>query len=77
MMLYCIVLYCIALHCIALHCIALYCIVLYCIVRIHLHGLYQHFIPRNLFAYFITYKYQQDGVYSRAHVKIITQIKSI
>ena len=52
-------------------------VVLYCIVRMHLHGLYQHVIPRNLFAYFITYKYQQDGGYRRAHVKIITQINSI
>ena len=49
------------------------CIVLYCIVRMHLHGLYQHFIPRNLFAYIITYnKYHHDGGYRRAHVKIIT-----
>ena len=24
---------------------------LYCIVRMHLQGLYQHVIPRNLFAY--------------------------
>ena len=70
-------LYCIVLYCIVLYCIVLYCIVLYCIVRMHLHGLYQHFIPRNLFAYFITYKYQQDGDYRRAHVKIITQINSI
>ena len=52
--------------------IVLYCFVLYCIVRMHLHGLYQHFIPRNLFAYIITYKYHQDGCYRRAHVKIIT-----
>ena len=27
------------------------CIVLYCIVRMHLQGLYQHVILRNLFAY--------------------------
>ena len=26
-------------------------VVLYCIVRMHLQGLYQHVIPRNLFAY--------------------------
>ena len=32
-------------------CIVLYCIALYCIVRMHLQGLYQHVIPRNLFAY--------------------------
>ena len=40
-------------RCIVLYCIVLYCIVLYCIVRMHLHGLYQHFIPRNLFAYIV------------------------
>ena len=27
------------------------CIAWYCIVRMHLHGGYQHVIPRNLFAY--------------------------
>ena len=26
-------------------------VVLYCIVRMHLQGLYQHVIPRNVFAY--------------------------
>ncbi len=52
-------------------------VVLYCIVRMHLQGLYQYVIPRNLFAYIIAYKNQQDGGYRRAHVKIITQINSI
>ena len=52
-------------------------VVLYCIVRMHLQGLYQYFIPRNLFAYIIAYTNQQDGGYRRAHVKIITQINCL
>ena len=53
----------------------LYCIVLYC--KNASAWFVSTLYTPELFAYFITYTYQQDGGYSRAHVKIITQINSI